>query len=219
MLKCTWTFVSIAILFSSSATGAVNDFASREPRYQLHPGDVITVNYRYTPEYDATVTLEPDGFVSLPLLGGVKVSGLTLDDALALFKAKAAERLNDPEMTMELKDFEKPHVIVGGEVGTPGKLEFRGHMTALQAVEMSGGFRTSAKSSQILLIRQINGVEAETRLIDLNKVISKHQLQEDIELRAGDLVIVPKNRIAKIEPLIRLANPGTYGMYLNPAAF
>jgi polysaccharide export outer membrane protein len=191
-------------------------FASRESRYHLHPGDVITVDYRYSPEYNATVAVQPDGFATLPLLGDIKMGGLTLSEARSQLLVKAGERLNDPEITLNLKEFEKPYYIVGGEVGQPGKFEIRGRVTALRAVEMAGGFKTSGKASQVLLIRPVNNVDAQTKLLDLKKVIDRAQLNEDVELRAGDMLVVPKTPIAKIEPYIRIAN---IGMYLNPLGF
>ncbi len=202
------------LLFAADGT-----FTPREPRYRVHPGDVIGVTYRYSPEYNATVNIQPDGFVTLPLLGDINLSGLTVDQIREKILAKANERLNAPEIVVDLKGFEQPYYIVGGEVGTPGKYEVHGPTTALRAVQMAGGFKTSSKTNQVLLIRPINDVDAETKLIDLKRVMNKGQVREDIQLRAGDMLIVPKNRIAKIEPIIRLANPGAYGLYLNPTNF
>ena len=206
----------VTILACSVFCSAADQFAPREPRYQLHPGDVINVEYRYTPEYNATVSIQPDGFASLPLLGDLHLGGLTLSEVHSELVSKAGERLNQPEVTVGLKDFEKPSYIVGGEVGAPGRFEIRGRVTALRAVEIAGGFKASAKSSQILLIRPINDVDAQTKLIDLKKVTEKRQLNEDIELRAGDMLVVPKTRLAKVEPYIRLVNAG---FYLNPLSF
>ena len=213
MFKHLWISLAIAACLSPLPLAAANDFGNRESRYHLHPGDVITVHYRYTPEYDATVSLEPDGFASLPLLGGVELADLTVDQAQDRLKAKASARLNNPELTVELKEFEKPYIVVGGEVARPGKIVFHGHLTALRAVELAGGLRQTAKSSQILLIRQVNNVDAEVKVIDLKKVLKDHRLAEDLELRAGDLLVVPQSRLAKVERITRFAN---YGMYLNP---
>jgi polysaccharide export outer membrane protein len=188
----------------------------RDQRYLLRPGDVISVEYRYTPEYNSIVSIQPDGFTELPLLGDVKLGGLSLDQVHDALMAKAGERLNSPEITIGLKEFDKPHYIVGGEVGTPGRYEIHGPVTALQAVEIAGGFKSSAKSSQILLIRPVNGSEGETKLINLKTVLDQRHLEEDIELRPGDMLLVPRNRLSKVEPYVRLVNAG---FYLNPLSF
>ncbi len=114
-------------LFSSATTAAClaicafslqadDTFASREHRYQLHVGDVVSVEYRYSPEFNATVSVQPDGYASFPEIGSLKVEGLSLEQAQAVVRAKACERLQDPVITMNLKEFEKPYVVVGGEV-------------------------------------------------------------------------------------------------------
>lgn len=189
---------------------------SRQSRYHLHPGDVVTVDYRYTPEYNASVSIQPDGFTTLPFLGEVKLGGLSVPQAKELLTKEAGKRLNDPEITVGVKGFENPYYTVGGEVGTPGRYEMHGPMTALRAIEIAGGFKSSGKTSQIVLIRPISETSGQTRLIDLSKAMRKHQLIEEVEIQDGDMIIVPRNRLAKIEPYVRLANTG---FYLSPTSF
>lgn len=209
-------FFVLATISLCSICIADDSFMPRNPRYRLRPGDVITIEYLDTPEYNATVSIQPDGFASLPLVGNLHLGGLTLPDAENELLAKANEHLNDPQITVGLKEFEKPYYIVGGEVTSPGRFDIRGRVTALRAIEMAGGFKTSAKSSQVLLIRPVNDVDGETKVIDLKKVTDKRELNEDVELRAGDMLIVPKTRLSKVEPYIRLVNAG---IYLNPLGF
>jgi polysaccharide export outer membrane protein len=204
------------LLFAASLVQARDTFAQRETRYHLHPGDVLTVNYRYTPEYNATVSVEPDGFATFPLIGDLKVGGLTIDQSITLLKDKASDRLNNPEITIDLKEFEKPYYIVGGDVGAPGRFEIRGPVTALRAIEMAGGLKYTSKTSQILLIRPMEGSAPETKIINLNHYDKRYNPNEDVELRAGDMLIVPKNKVGKIEPYIKLINAG---FYLNPLGF
>ena len=124
--------------------------------------------------------------------------------------------LNNPEITVGVKGFENPYYTVGGEVGTPGRYEMHGHMTALRAIEIAGGFKASGKTSQIILIRPIDATSGETRLIDLSKAMKKHQHIEEVEIRDGDMLIVPRTKLAKIEPYVRLVNSG---FYLTPSSF
>ncbi len=206
----------LLVAVGSGPAASAQTLSVRNARYHLRPGDVISVSYRYTPEYNATVSIQPDGFGSLPILGDLKLGGLALPQVHDAILTEAAKRFNDPEITIELKEFEKPHYIVGGEVGTPGRYDIRGHVTALQAIEMAGGFRPSGKSSQVLLIRPVDDKMAETRLIDLKKVTKERRPTEDLELKDGDMLIVPKTRLATVEPYIRLVNAG---FYLSPTSF
>src|SRR3974390_756121 len=101
------------------------DQLHHRPAYTLHTGDVIALGYRYTPEFDQTVTVQPDGTVSLNIVGSVKIAGLTVDEARQRILEKASVRLNNPELTITLQQFEQPYVVVAGEVEHPGKIGLR----------------------------------------------------------------------------------------------
>jgi polysaccharide export outer membrane protein len=79
-----------------------------EDRYRLQPGDVIEVQFRYTPEFNQTVTVQPDGYVSMEIGGDLKVAGSTIDEARQAILAEANKRLHDPVATILLKEFQKP---------------------------------------------------------------------------------------------------------------
>jgi polysaccharide export outer membrane protein len=192
---------------------------TRDNRYHLHTGDVLGLTYRYSPEYDATAPIQPDGYADFPMLGELKLSGLTVDQAREQILARANTRLKDPEISVILKEFEKPYYVVGGEVGTPGRYEIRGPLTALRAVEIAGGIRESGKANQVLLIHPISETDATTRLINLKHVMKKGDISEDAAIQPGDILIVPKTKLAKVEPYVKLANPGSYGLYVNPTSF
>ncbi len=196
-------------LFAADTTSG--QFAARDPRYRLQANDVIEIQYRYTPEYNQTASVQPDGFVTLQLIGDVKLDGLTLDQARATIRGLAAARLRDPEIFILLKDYDKPHIVVGGEVANPGRFELRGHVTAVEAIAMAGGFKSSsAKHSQVILFRRIDTENGETRTLNLKKIMYKPMLEEDVALRPGDMLLVPQNRVSKIERVIKWANVGVY---------
>lgn len=201
-------------IFISTALAQSGSFAERDPRYRLQPTDVIEIHYRYTPEFDQTVMVEPDGFVTLQIVGDLKLQGLTVDQLKAAILEKASLRLRDPEITLVLKDFEKPYFVVGGEVANPGKFEMRGQVTALQAIAIAGGFKTaSAKHSQVLLFRRVGHDLAETQILDLKAAMSTSAKEPLADLRPGDMLIVPQNRVSKIERFVKWGN---VGLYYNP---
>jgi polysaccharide export outer membrane protein len=184
------------------ATTAVESF------YKLQPSDVLSVRYRYTPDYDTTVAVQPDGFITLPLVGEVKVAGLTTAEARREIVREASVRLRDPEVTVELKDFQRPRFVVGGHVEKPGQFELRGRVTLLEAVAMAGGFKTSAKHSQVILFRRYDDTRAVTRVINAKALTNANKIVEDPDLRPGDLIFVPQNRISKIERLVPFTTVG-----------
>lgn len=184
-----------------------------EERYTLHSGDVLDIQYRYTPEFNQTVTVQPDGFISLEIGGDVKVSGRNLEQVRNIILAKARTRLASPELIVVLKDFQKPYVVVAGEVAQPGKLEMREKLTALQAVLLAGGFKDSAKSSQIIVFRKLNADMAEVKTLNFKSLKRTSDLENDLTLQPGDMILVPRNRISKIERYVRIASLATF---LNP---
>jgi polysaccharide export outer membrane protein len=196
----------------SSQTPRLGTFGIEE-RYVLHPGDVLDIQYRYTPEFNQTVTVQPDGFVSLEIGGDVKVAGRNLEQVRNVILTKARIRLESPELIVVLKEFQKPYVVVAGEVAQPGKFEMREKLTALQAVLLAGGFKDSAKSSQILVYRKLNADTAEVKSLDFKTLKRTSDLENDLTLQPGDMILVPRNRISKIERYVRLAS---LSAFLNP---
>jgi polysaccharide export outer membrane protein len=184
-----------------------------EERYLLQPGDVIDIQYRYTPEFNQTISVQPDGYISLQIGGDVKVSGRNLNEVRDLILTKARTRLAAPELTVILKEFQKPYVVVAGEVPQPGKFELREKLTAIQAVLLAGGFKDSAKSSQIVVFRKLNADTAEVRTLNFKTLRHTSDLENDLTLQPGDMILVPRNRISKIERYVRLAS---LAAFLNP---
>lgn len=204
--------MSLAVRAQGQSAPRLGTFGAEE-RYTLHPGDVLDIQYRYTPEFNQTVIVQPDGFISLEIGGDVKVSGRNLEQVRNVILTKARTRLASPELIVVLKEFQKPYVVVAGEVAQPGKLEMRERLTALQAVLLAGGFKDSAKSSQILVFRKLNAETAEVRSLNFKTLRRTSDLENDLTLQAGDMILVPRNRISKIERYVRIASLATF---LNP---
>jgi polysaccharide export outer membrane protein len=185
----------------------------QRPRYTLRPGDVIELQYRYTPELNQTVTVLPDGYVNLTLIGNLKVSDLTMEQTHDLIVQKAQARLNDPDLNLILRDFQRPYIVVAGEVTTPGKMDLRETTTAMQAILLAGGFKESAHSNQVLLFRKINTDTAEVKVLKLTNVHNTAQLEHDAQLESGDMLLVPRNKLENVSRYMKLFN---IGAYINP---
>ena len=202
--------------------GAAADIASADPqlharpRYAVRSGDSLAVEYRYTPEFNQTVIVQPDGFITLSLLGEMKVSGLTLAEVHDAIASKAALRLNKPELDVVLTQFERPYFMVAGEVDKPGRLDFYEHTTALEAVMLAGGFKETAQESQVIIFRRAGGGLDEVIPINLHKVRKNSDLERDRELQPGDIVLVPRNKLENVARFVKATN---LGLYLDPLTF
>jgi polysaccharide biosynthesis/export protein len=184
--------------------------AHRDPRYRLCPSDVIALAFPMTPEFDQAVNIQPDGFASLAGAGNVRLEGLTTEQAAAAIRKAYGKILHDPIITLELKDFNKPYFVVSGQVNRPGKYDLRGFTSATQAVAVAGGFNDSAKHSQVLIFRRVDNDWTEVKLVNLKRILQGHDVQEDTEIRTGDMIFVPQNLISKVKKFIPSTGVGTY---------
>jgi len=181
-----------------------------EERYRLQPGDVLEIQYRYSPEFNQTVTVQPDGYITLEVGGDLKVAGMTVDQTRQAILKKASTRLQDPIATIILKEFQKPYFVVAGEVAQPGKIEMRERVTAIQAIMLAGGMKETAKSSQVVVFRKINSDIAEVKLLNLKTIRRTSDLENDLTLQPGDMVFVPRDKISKIERFMRVASVAAF---------
>ncbi len=212
MLKATTILVPILSLIagSISVTARADQELHQRPVYRLHIGDVIVLSYRLTPEFNQTVTVQPDGCVDLEIVGNVKVAGYSLEQVHDKIVNLAASRLNHPELAITLKQFQQPYVVVAGEVAKPGKIEINENTTALQAIMLAGGFLPSARDTQVILFRHINGDTAEVRRLNLHKIRKSVQLEHDADLEPGDMLLVTRNKMEHLSHFMKAANLGVY---------
>jgi polysaccharide biosynthesis/export protein len=196
----------------SEMAAASNDknFQERRPRYKLEPGDVFDISFELNPEFNQTVTVQPDGYITLRGVGDAEVKGETVPQLTEMLRTDYSKILNDPLISVVLKDFEKPYFIADGQVGKPGKYELRGDITLTEAVAMAGGFLDSAKHSQVLLFRRASEGWYSAETFDVKKMEKSGSLKEDPSLRPGDMVFVPKNKFSKIKTLLPGSSLGAF---------
>jgi protein involved in polysaccharide export with SLBB domain len=193
---------------SSPATG----FQTRGWRYTIQPSDQLDVSFTLTPEFNQTVTVQPDGFITLRGAGDVMAMGKTLPQLTDAIRQAYSATLKDPILFVNPVKFENPSITVGGQVGKPGRFDWQNEITVSQAIAMAGGFTDNAKHSQVLLFRRVSDEWAEAKIINVKDMMKKKNLSEDPVLQPGDMLYVPKNTISKIKPFIPLP---TVGMYEN----
>lgn len=188
----------------------------REQRYRIHPSDTLKLSFLLTPEFDQTVTVQPDGYITLRNAGDLPAAGHTLAELTAFIKTAYSKILHDPVISVNPTDFEKPYFVVGGQVEKPGRIEWRGDVTLTEAIATAGGFTDAAKHSQVLLFRRVSDQWTQAKIINTKKMLISGNLQEDPVLQPGDMLFVPKNSISKIKPFL----PTTaVGAYYNPATY
>jgi len=182
----------------------------RNWRYRINPSDTLGLTFSLTPEFNQTVIVQPDGYISLRDVGDLQVAGKTLPEFTEAVRAAYSRILHDPMISVDPKDFEKPFFTVGGQVGKPGKFDLRSDITVTQAIAIAGGFTDASKHSQVLLFRRVSDQWTEARIINVKKMLDMRDLQEDPDLRPGDMLFVPKNALSKIKPFLPTTSVGAF---------
>ncbi len=182
----------------------------RNERYRLSAGDSFDIAFELSPEFNQTVIVQPDGYVALKAVGDLLVEGQTVPQVTQTLRVAYGKILNEPLISVVLKDFSKPYFIADGQVAHPGRYDMRGEVTLTEAVAIAGGFTDSAKHSQVLLFRRVNDQWLSAKIFNIKEMEKQRDLHEDPTLRSGDMVVVPKNAISKIKPFIPNSGLGAY---------
>jgi polysaccharide biosynthesis/export protein len=184
---------------------------SRDVRYKIAPGDSFDLNFELSPEFNQTaVAVQPDGFVTLRGVGDLNVQGQTVPELTQTLRGAYSKILNDPIISVILKDFEKPYFVADGQIGKPGKYDLRGDTTLTQAIAIAGGFKDSSRHSQVLLFRRVSDQWMEAKIINVKQMEKSGNLKEDPMLHPGDMLFVPKNTMSKIDKFFPSASMGTF---------
>jgi polysaccharide export outer membrane protein len=208
MLLCS-LFLSAALPGTSSAQVLME----HHPSYQLENSDVVTLTFRYTPEFNQDVTVGPDGRAEVAGFGSLVAEHLTLDQLKEQLVNLSSKRLVNPDVSITLKTYVKPHVLVEGEVNTPGRVELHGDTSALDAISLAGGFRDSAAKNNVMLLRADPVHGGQTRVVDLTHFLKDHKLEEVPQLRSGDVLYVSTSKFARLNAIAHL---GAFGAIYNP---
>ncbi len=174
-----------------------------EPSYRIYPGDILDVSAPSAPELNRTVTVQPDGRISLPLIGEVMAADRTAPDLARTLTQIYAGQLVRPEIDVDVKTAMPLRVFVGGEVGKPGVYDMPGDIDALQAVIQAGGFTPNAHTSQVVIIRRGPGGRAMMRTVDLHNAVFRASLTDAVPLRRLDVIYVPRTGIASLGILVQ----------------
>lgn len=180
--------------------------AAPEPKipreYLIQPSDQLDIKFFYSPELNETVTVRPDGKISLQLIDDVQAAGRSpsqLDKNLTQAYAKV---LKEPKITVIVRSFTGRQVFVGGEVNTQGLVELTTGMTPLQAVINAGGLKETAKPEETIVIRKGEDNRPIPIRVDLENAFYGKSGEASFQLQSFDIVYVPKSFIAKANKFV-----------------
>jgi polysaccharide export outer membrane protein len=168
---------------------APNPAKPPEEFYQIGPGDTLGIVLWKEPELSGTVKVRPDGYVTLPLVNEVQVTGLTTGQLRKVLEAKYKEYIANPFVSIRVEGISSAEVFLVGQVTKPGAYLLGGNESLLQILTRAGGLTIFADRDEIRVVRR-EGAKVTEYVVDYDAIV-KGDLKQDILLRPGDRIIVP----------------------------
>lgn len=176
--------------------------------YRVGPRDVLEVTVFQAPELSKTIQVSEAGTINFPLIGEVEASGRSAREIeQELSKRLGAKYLQNPQISVFVKDYFSQRVTLEGAVTKPGVIPIAGGMSLLQAIAQGGGF-TDLASHTVVVFRQVGGKRLAAQY-DVSAI--RDGSAPDLQLEAGDVIVVPTselkegmNLILKTMPLVTL---------------
>jgi polysaccharide biosynthesis/export protein len=162
--------------------------------YVVGEGDVLQVTVYDHPDLTTTVRVSGDGSIIFPLIGHVKISGLTISDV----SHKIAEMLSQgyivyPQVTVFVQEFRSQKVTIMGQVKNPGLYELKGYTTFLEVLSKAGDLTKDAADKAIVKRKPgPSGKKEKIITIDLKRLIELGDTSQDVPIVDGDSIYIPK---------------------------
>jgi len=186
--------VAAAVLGTASA--AAQDTAAQDG-YRINGGDLLHISVYGEQNLDKDVPVQPDGGIAFPLVGNLNARGMTLQElqgkiASNLRESQYFPNLTDNEVTVSMVKATGNSVSVVGQVKAPGTFAYDTQLDVMQALSLAGGLTPFASKSKIKILRRDQAGTQTAILFDYGDVEDGEQLEKNILLRGGDVVVVPQ---------------------------
>jgi len=168
-------------------TGTV--LAPSVPGYVIGSEDALEVTYWRDTNLSALVTVRPDGFITLPLLGDVEAAGLTPSGLSARIETLATAFVKSPAVIVSVRQANSLRAFIMGEVARPGLYVLRGPTTVLQLIAMAGGLTEYADRKHIRIVGAGPGTPT-VITVNYEALVRRGRLEQNAVLKAGDTVLV-----------------------------
>ena len=159
--------------------------------YTVKPGDTLLVSVWKEPDLQGPVLVRPDGAFSFPLAGQMDARNKTVQELQQELTTKLKKFISDPVVTVSIQDIKGNKVYVIGQVQKPGDFVVNPRVDVMQALSMAGGTTPFAALGDIMILRRNEAGQQEALPFKYTDVVHGKNLQQNIMLQAGDVVVVP----------------------------
>jgi polysaccharide export outer membrane protein len=184
MLVFRQLFIAMTLVFVLTAAHA------QQAGYIVKPGDVLEISVWKEPDLQRQVLVRPDGAFSFPLVGQVDARGKTVMELNKIVSDRLSKFIADAVVTISVQQINGNKIYVLGQVNKPGEFIVNPSVNVMQALSMAGGMTPFAASNDIIVLRG-QGREQVATPFRYADVVRGRNLNQNIELIAGDIVVVP----------------------------
>ena len=185
----TFAWLPFAALFALTAfadTATAQDPAG----YTVKAGDLLSVSVWKEPDLQREALVRPDGSFSFPLVGEVDARGKTVADLTKIVSQRLGKYISDPVVTVSVQEIKGNKIYVIGQVNKPGEFVVNPSVDVMQALSMAGGTTPFAALGDIVSLRRTTAGQ-QALPFKYNDVARGRNLQQNIDLQSGDVVVVP----------------------------
>ena len=167
--------------------------AAEVPGFTILPHDTMEVLVYDNPDLSLRVQVSPSGMISFPLVGSLRVEGLTAPEAEELLEEKLSEYIVNPRVNVTVPQIaERVVIYVSGQVRRPGSYRLKPGMTVYQAITVAGGLTDIAAANHTRVVR--SGQDGQEVIpVRIAAMLRSGDMSGDIRLEPGDTVIVPES--------------------------
>jgi len=166
--------------------------------YILGFGDELEISMFRHEEMNRNIKILPDGKIQYPLVGNIRVEGLTVNQLKELLRERLLKYFVDPQIDINVTSTGSQKILVLGEENRPGVYQLEGPKTVIEAVSEAGGFTLDAKEKNVMLIRGVPSNPQPT-ILDIEAALKKRDMAQNVALQKWDIVYVPATTIANVE--------------------
>jgi polysaccharide biosynthesis/export protein len=205
-LICLWVMTAFAAAASQPA------FPGQEKiikEYKIGPKDLLEVKVLEVPELSGlSVRVSEDGSITLPLIGNLKILGLSKDEVeQSIAKILEEKYVRNPQVSVFIREYQSQMVSLIGSVNKPGSYQLVGRVTLLEIISLAGGFKEDA-GDEIFILREGKSGAGATMKIDLKDLTINGNQALNIPLLPGDIVNIPSDDTIHIYVFGAVRNPG-----------
>lgn len=181
-----------------------------EREYYIDAGDVLDISVWQVPDLSRSeVIVRPDGKISFPLIGDIKIESLTLTALDNIITDRLKTYVKAPEVSVMIRRFgeQANKVVILGEIFGPGVYKFSGPPSITELIASAGGYTKYAVLNSIMVIGGDLRSKPEVTRVNFAQIIKSGRLSENILLKPNDIVYVPRSFIGNINTFLEVFQP------------